>query len=80
MQPYPQASFNVQGFTDSTGSEANNQSLANQRAANVAGYLSSQGIDMSRMVTTGFGAAEAAASNATVQGRRNNRRVEITVR
>jgi OOP family OmpA-OmpF porin len=80
MQPYPQATFNVQGFTDSTGSEANNQSLASQRAANVAAYLNGQGIEPSRIATTGFGAADAAASNATAQGRRNNRRVEVTVR
>jgi outer membrane protein OmpA-like peptidoglycan-associated protein len=80
MQPYPQATFNVQGFTDSTGGDANNQSLAEQRAANVAAYLASQGIDMSRIATTGFGEAYAAGSNATAEGRRNNRRVEVTVR
>lgn len=80
MRPYPEASFNVQGFTDSTGSEASNQALAGQRAGNVAAYLNGQGIDASRIVTTGFGAGDAAASNATTQGRRNNRRVEVTVR
>jgi outer membrane protein OmpA-like peptidoglycan-associated protein len=80
MQRFPQATFNVQGFTDSTGSEANNQALADQRAANVAAYLNSQGIDMSRIVTTGFGAEYAAETNATAAGRRNNRRVEVTVR
>jgi outer membrane protein OmpA-like peptidoglycan-associated protein len=80
MQPYPQASFNVQGFTDSTGSEASNQDLAGQRSANVAASLNSQGIAMSRIATTGFGEAYAAETNATTQGRRNNRRVEVTVR
>ncbi len=80
MQPYPQASFNVQGFTDSTGTEANNQALGQQRADNVAAYLAAQGIAMSRMAVTGFGQAYAADSNTTAQGRRNNRRVEVTVR
>jgi len=80
MQPYPQANFNVQGFTDSTGTEANNQALAEQRANNVAAYLNSQGIDMARMAVTGFGAEYAAESNVTATGRRNNRRVEVTVR
>jgi len=80
MRPYPQATFNVQGFTDSTGSEANNQVLADQRANNVAAYLNAQGIDMSRMAVNGFGATDAAATNATAEGRRNNRRVEVTVR
>lgn len=80
MQPYPQATFNVQGFTDSTGSEAGNQALGEQRAANVAAYLGTQGIDATRMVVTGFGQSDPAGSNATTTGRRNNRRVEVTVR
>jgi outer membrane protein OmpA-like peptidoglycan-associated protein len=80
LQPYPQAMLDVQGFADSTGSEANNAALSQQRAANVAGYLESQGIDPSRLVVKGFGTTSPAASNATTQGRRNNRRVEVTVR
>jgi len=80
MQPYPQAMFDVQGFADSTGSEAKNAGLSQQRAEAVADYLASQGIDASRMVTKGFGTASPAASNVTSQGRRNNRRVEVTVR
>jgi outer membrane protein OmpA-like peptidoglycan-associated protein len=80
MQPYPQAIIQVQGFADSTGSEASNAGLSQVRAAYVASYLSSQGIDASRIVQQGFGEQYAAASNATTQGRRNNRRVEVTVR
>jgi len=80
MQPYPQATLDVQGFADSTGSEATNASLSQQRAASVASYLASQGIAPSRLVTTGFGTDSPAASNTTNQGRRNNRRVEVTVR
>ena len=80
MQPYPKAMIDVQGFADSTGSEATNQGLSTQRAANVASYLTAQGIDAARLVTTGFGTESPAASNATTQGRRNNRRVEVTVR
>ena len=80
MQPYPQAIIDVQGFADATGSEATNQGLSQQRAANVASYLASQGIAPSRLVTKGFGTSSPAASNVTTQGRRNNRRVEVTVR
>jgi len=80
LQPYHQAILDVQGFADSTGSEATNAGLSEQRAANVANYLTSQGIAPSRLVTKGFGTASPAASNATTQGRRNNRRVEVTVR
>jgi outer membrane protein OmpA-like peptidoglycan-associated protein len=80
MQPYPQAMVQVQGFTDSTGSEATNTGLSLERATNVSSYLTSQGIAASRIVTQGFGANYAAASNESGQGRRNNRRVEVTVR
>jgi outer membrane protein OmpA-like peptidoglycan-associated protein len=80
MQPYPQALIQVQGFTDSTGSEATNTGLSLQRATNVTSYLVAQGIAPSRITTQGFGSNYAAASNTTGQGRRNNRRVEVTVR
>ena len=80
MQPYPQAIIQVQGFADSTGSEANNQGLSQQRAANVASYLTAQGIAAARIVTQGFGEQYPAASNESTKGRRNNRRVEVTVR
>jgi outer membrane protein OmpA-like peptidoglycan-associated protein len=80
MQPYPQALIQVQGFTDSTGSEATNSGLSLERANNVASYLTTQGIAASRITTQGFGSNYAAASNASTQGRRNNRRVEVTVR
>ena len=80
MQPYPQANFLVQGFADSTGSEATNQQLSVARAQAVAAALSQRGIAPARMDVQGFGTASAAASNTTVQGRRDNRRVEVTVR
>jgi outer membrane protein OmpA-like peptidoglycan-associated protein len=80
MQPYPQAIIEVNGFADSTGGTAENELLSQQRASNVAGFLSSQGIDASRIVAQGFGENYAAASNVTTKGRRNNRRVEVTVR
>jgi len=80
MQPYPQALIQVQGFADSTGSEATNSGLSQARAASVTGFLSAQGIATSRIITQGFGEQYPAASNESNQGRRNNRRVEVTVR
>ncbi len=80
MQPYPQAIIQVQGFADSTGAETANLGLSMERANNVASYLAAQGIAASRIVTQGFGEQYAAQSNETAQGRRNNRRVEVTVR
>lgn len=80
MRPYPQAVILVQGFADVTGKEATNKSLSEDRARAVAVYLGTQGIAASRIASQGFGTASPAATNATVQGRRNNRRVEVTVR
>jgi outer membrane protein OmpA-like peptidoglycan-associated protein len=80
MQPYPEAMIQVQGFTDATGSDATNSGLSLARATAVTSYLNSQGIAAPRITTQGFGSNYAAASNVTGQGRRNNRRVEVTVR
>ena len=80
MQPYPQAVIQVQGFADSTGAEATNRGLSERRAQAVASFLGTQGIEASRLVTQGFGSDSPAASNASTKGRRNNRRVEVTVR
>ena len=80
MQLYPQAIIQVQGFADSTGTESLNQDLSDQRAASVARYLSSEGIDPSRIRTEGFASDFAARPNVTVEGRQRNRRVEVTVR
>jgi outer membrane protein OmpA-like peptidoglycan-associated protein len=77
---FPHATFDVQGFADSTGGEATNQSLSGQRAQACAGYLSTLGIEPARMKVTAFSTASPAASNASAQGRKSNRRVEITVR
>lgn len=80
MQPYPKAMIDVHGFADSTGKEASNQGLSVERATNVKSFLASQGIDESRFVMQGFGEQYPAASNESAKGRRNNRRVEVTVR
>ncbi len=76
----PHCSILVQGFADSTGPDSTNQSLSEDRALAVTRFLQGQGIDGSRMTTSGFASEFPAASNQTGQGRRNNRRVEVTVR
>ena len=80
MGPYPQATFDVQGFADSTGSEVKNQVLSGERAQACATYLTSLGIAPARMQVNAFSTASPAASNASAAGRKDNRRVEITVR
>ncbi|MCX7304546.1 MAG: OmpA family protein [Hyphomicrobiales bacterium] len=74
---YRQTVVDVYGFTDSTGSEQHNLDLSQRRAMSVANYLSAQGVDSRRFAVTGFGKARPIASNATAEGRAQNRRVEI---
>lgn len=69
----------VAGHTDSDGSEAFNQSLSEQRAASVSAYLRSQDVLSDRLETVGFGERQPIASNSTVEGKKLNRRVEITL-
>jgi outer membrane protein OmpA-like peptidoglycan-associated protein len=80
MRPYPQAIIQVQGFADSTGQDSLNQKLSEERSASVARYLSSEGIEPSRIRVQGFASEFAVKPNVTAEGRQRNRRVEVTVR
>jgi outer membrane protein OmpA-like peptidoglycan-associated protein len=71
--------FSIEGFTDSSGSERENQMLSERRAQAVADRLTEAGIDASRIRVVGRGEAEPIADNATAEGRASNRRVEIVV-
>jgi outer membrane protein OmpA-like peptidoglycan-associated protein len=79
LNHYNQTLIDVQGFTDSTGSAEHNQTLSQQRANSVAAYLAGQGVMPGRMNVTGRGEAAPIASNATAEGRSQNRRVEIQI-
>lgn len=67
----------VEGHTDSQGSEAHNQDLAQRRAEAVRAFLIERGSEPSRTRAVGIGEARPIADNATAEGRANNRRVEI---
>ncbi|KVW87345.1 OmpA family protein [Burkholderia cepacia] len=69
----------ITGFTDSTGSKTHNLALSASRARNVMNYLSSNGLKAQSFVSEGLGAADPVASNATAEGRAQNRRVEIRI-
>lgn len=71
--------IDVNGHTDSTGSLSHNQGLSERRAASVANYLGSRGVDQRRISTLGFGPSQPIASNATPEGRAQNRRVEVLI-
>ena len=79
MVQYPDSLIDVYGHTDSTGSDAFNQTLSESRARTVAGYLSSRGVSAARIRSQGFGETMPIASNDTVEGRSKNRRVEIKI-
>ena len=79
MQEFSKATFMIEGHTDSTGSESLNQKLSAKRAAAVQTYLAENGIDASRLESSGFGEANPIDTNKTRAGRANNRRVEIKV-
>ena len=69
----------IEGFTDSTGTDAVNQPLSEARAQAVREYLVSRGLPEAAITVRGFGASRPIATNASVEGRATNRRVEIVV-
>jgi outer membrane protein OmpA-like peptidoglycan-associated protein len=79
MNKYPNSLIDVYGHTDSTGSDAYNQTLSENRARTVANYLASRGVSSARMRSQGFGETMPIADNATEAGRSKNRRVEIKI-
>ena len=76
---YPDSLVDVYGHTDSTGSDAFNQTLSENRARTVLNYLVSRGVPAARVRSQGFGETLPVASNDTVEGRAKNRRVEIKI-
>ena len=75
----PNTHIQVEGHTDSTGSDEVNAKLSQERAAAVMDFMKSQGVEEARMKANGIGAAAPVASNDTPDGRAKNRRVEIVV-
>jgi len=80
MIRYPDSDLLVKGHTDSTGSEAYNQELSERRARSVQNFLIAKGVAAQRITAIGFGKTMPVASNDTVEGRSQNRRVEIEIR
>jgi outer membrane protein OmpA-like peptidoglycan-associated protein len=76
---HPGLNLEIEGHTDSVGTDAYNQSLSERRAESVKGYLAQQGIPSSTIKTRGFGEVSPVASNDSAAGRQQNRRVELIV-
>lgn len=79
LKEYPTSKFTVEGHTDSIGSETSNQKLSESRANAVKDYLTSNGINGTRLSSIGYGEAKPIESNMYRAGRANNRRVEINL-
>ncbi len=76
---YPSLALEVEGHTDSVGSDALNLSLSENRANSVRDFLVGQGIVRSTIGSHGFGESQPVATNDTATGRQQNRRVELVV-
>ncbi|HSY98976.1 MAG TPA: OmpA family protein [Terriglobales bacterium] len=76
---YPDLRLAIEGNTDSVGGDAMNQELSEQRAGAVRDYLAKQNIPLTSMTSRGFGKTQPVASNDTMEGRQQNRRVEMIV-
>jgi len=79
LTEFDQTVVEVAGHTDSTGTDAYNQSLSERRAQSVSQYLQAQQISNQRLITVGMGESRPVADNSSVDGRQANRRVEITM-
>jgi outer membrane protein OmpA-like peptidoglycan-associated protein len=76
---HPGLTLQIEGHTDSVGSDDFNQQLSERRADSVRDFLAEQGVAASAMSAHGFGKTQPVATNDTPDGRQRNRRVELVV-
>ncbi|MCH2197924.1 MAG: OmpA family protein [Flavobacteriales bacterium] len=79
MEQTPSLKIEIGGHTDNVGSDEDNQSLSERRAASVVSYLISKGIAQDRLTSAGYGETQPVASNETDAGRAQNRRTEMKI-
>jgi len=75
----PDFKIRVEGHTDSDGSEVYNQALSERRATTVAAYLADQNVSRANITAKGFGETRPVATNATPEGKSQNRRIDFVV-
>jgi outer membrane protein OmpA-like peptidoglycan-associated protein len=76
---YPDLKLEIDGYTDSIGSDEYNQTLSEKRAGAVRDYLTGSGVSTNNVSARGMGKADPVADNRTAAGRQLNRRVELIV-
>ena len=79
IQSYPGLKVQVEGYTDSVGSDELNQKLSENRASTTRDFLVKQGVSMENISAMGYGKADPVADNGTAAGRALNRRVNLVV-
>lgn len=79
LKAHPDTDIQITGYTDNTGSDAINNPLSEKRAQAVYNFLLQQGVAGNRMTSAGMGSANPVASNSSVDGRAQNRRVEVYI-
>jgi outer membrane protein OmpA-like peptidoglycan-associated protein len=79
LNEFKSSLITVTGHTDSTGSDEHNLILSRHRATTVAMYLENSGVLSGRIAAAGYGEKFPIASNGTVEGRAQNRRVELQI-
>ena len=77
LKEFDKTLIDVEGHTDSDGSDDYNRQLSLERATSVGSYLQSHGVNGQRIVALGVGEARPIASNTTPAGKQQNRRVEL---
>ncbi|MNO92023.1 putative lipoprotein YiaD precursor [compost metagenome] len=80
LKEFNQNQIEIVGYTDSTGSRQHNMDLSQRRAQSVATYLTSQGVSGANLSARGAGPDNPVASNGDVNGRAQNRRVEVNLK
>ncbi len=76
---HPGLKLDIEGHTDSVGSDSSNQILSEKRGASVRDYLANAGMAASSLTSKGFGESKPVASNDNAAGRQQNRRVELVI-
>ncbi len=79
LNKYENTNILIEGHTDATGSEEYNLELSRKRAQSVANEVAFQKVDPTRFTIMGYGESQPLGSNETVQGRQQNRRVELAI-
>jgi len=79
LNKYDDTNILLEGHTDATGTEEHNLDLSRQRAQAVSNYLSEQQVMVTRFTIMGYGEAQPIADNESVDGRTQNRRVEVAI-